>query len=62
MRGYFVGDVELLLAAYNAGEETVERYRGVRPYRDSRGLLRYPIGLRGRVMEHGGAFARRIAF
>lgn len=29
---YFEGDVALVAAAYNAGEGTVERYRGVPPY------------------------------
>lgn len=33
---YFQGDVALVLAAYNAGEETVERYRGIPPYRETR--------------------------
>lgn len=33
---YFKGDVELVLAAYNSGEETVERYRGIPPYRETR--------------------------
>lgn len=33
---YFEGDVALVAAAYNAGEGTVERYRGVPPYRETR--------------------------
>jgi soluble lytic murein transglycosylase-like protein len=32
---YFKGDVALVLAAYNSGEETVERYRGVPPYKET---------------------------
>ena len=32
---YFKGDVSLVLAAYNAGEEAVERYRGIPPYRET---------------------------
>ena len=31
LRAYFEGDVALVAAAYNAGEGTVERYRGVPP-------------------------------
>ncbi|HEY0336535.1 MAG TPA: transglycosylase SLT domain-containing protein, partial [Burkholderiales bacterium] len=33
---YFKGDVALVLAAYNAGEESVERHRGIPPYRETR--------------------------
>ncbi|AKJ31789.1 transglycosylase SLT domain-containing protein [Caldimonas brevitalea] len=33
---YFEGDVTLVAAAYNAGEGTVERYRGVPPYLETR--------------------------
>jgi soluble lytic murein transglycosylase-like protein len=36
LMSYFKGDVELVLAAYNAGEEAVERYRGIPPYRETR--------------------------
>ncbi|HUP89919.1 MAG TPA: transglycosylase SLT domain-containing protein [Longimicrobiales bacterium] len=36
LMAYFKGDVALVLAAYNAGEETVERYRGIPPYRETR--------------------------
>ncbi len=32
----FEGDLSLALAGYNAGESTVERYRGVPPYRETR--------------------------
>ena len=33
---YFRGDVLLVAAAYNSGEGTVERYRGVPPYAETR--------------------------
>jgi TPR repeat protein len=33
---YFRGNVELVAAAYNAGERAVERYRGVPPYLETR--------------------------
>ena len=33
---YFEGDVALVAAAYNSGERTVERYKGVPPYPETR--------------------------
>ncbi|PJB41538.1 MAG: lytic transglycosylase [Comamonadaceae bacterium CG_4_9_14_3_um_filter_60_33] len=36
---YFEGDVALVAAAYNAGEGTVERYRGVPPYMETRNYV-----------------------
>lgn len=36
---YFEGDVRMVAAAYNAGEGTVNRYRGVPPYPETRGYV-----------------------
>lgn len=45
---YFEGDVALVAAAYNAGEGTVERYKGVPPYRETHNYVQ-------RVMRSFGA-------
>jgi soluble lytic murein transglycosylase-like protein len=37
---YFQGNVPLVLAAYNSGEGTVERFRGVPPYPETQGYIR----------------------
>ena len=45
---YFEGDVALVAAAYNAGERTVERYRGVPPYLETRDYVARIVRLVGR--------------
>jgi len=37
---YFEGDVALVAAAYNAGEQTVNRYQGVPPYAETRAYVK----------------------
>lgn len=40
LMAYFKGQVHLVLAAYNAGEGTVEKYRGVPPYPETQSYIR----------------------
>ncbi len=40
LMAFFEGDIPLVLAAYNAGERAVERYRGVPPYAETRHYVR----------------------
>ncbi|WP_083748650.1 lytic transglycosylase domain-containing protein [Pelomonas sp. KK5] len=49
---YFEGDLSLVLAAYNAGERAVERYRGVPPYAETRNYVRRILSAMGGQREH----------
>jgi soluble lytic murein transglycosylase-like protein len=40
LRERFAGDLPKMLAGYNAGEGTVERYDGVPPFRETRDFIR----------------------
>jgi soluble lytic murein transglycosylase-like protein len=44
----FKGDLELSLAAYNAGESTVRRYGGMPPYRETRSYVKRVLDLHRR--------------
>lgn len=56
---YFEGDVALVAAAYNAGEGTVERYRGVPPYAETRAYVRRILAAVGETVHPFDAEAAR---
>jgi len=49
---YYQGSVPLALAAYNAGEKAVDRYRGVPPYAETRGYVRLILARVGGQVWH----------
>ena len=49
---YFEGDLSLVLAAYNAGEKAVDRYRGVPPYAETRQYVRRILVTLGGQRSH----------
>jgi soluble lytic murein transglycosylase-like protein len=49
---YFEGDLTLVLAAYNAGERAVERWRGVPPYAETQAYVRRIIAAMNGQRSH----------
>lgn len=47
----FAGDVEKILAAYNAGEGAVERFGGIPPYRETQQYVTRVFGLLGITVD-----------
>jgi len=58
LMSYFKGDVALVLAAYNAGEHAVDRYRGIPPYSETRAYVKQITAIYTKPTHpYGGAIA-----
>jgi soluble lytic murein transglycosylase-like protein len=49
LMAFFEGEVKLVLAAYNAGERAVERYKGIPPYEETRNYVQRITSMYKRV-------------
>jgi soluble lytic murein transglycosylase-like protein len=45
LMAFFQGEVKLVVAAYNAGERAVERYKGIPPYEETRNYVQRITGM-----------------
>ena len=53
----YQNDVKLALAAYNAGETAVSRYRGIPPYPETQNYVKYVLELHRNYQKHAGTYS-----